>query len=144
MMSKRCAWRAPRSPVPCSALETSLSGWVRDRARRDPGGGNRGRALRQRAPELARASTPNPPGVGGELAFTKACIPLDKPYGRLFAEDHDGAIHPDDIVAAWHRTMLDTEPPQDVLERLRSRDADERIARWREALQSEETEEDAD
>ena len=91
------------------------------------------RRLRQRAPELAR-----------ELAFTKAGIPLDKPYGRLFAEHYDGALHPDDIVAAWHRTMLDTEPPQDVLERLRSRDADERIARWREAIQSEETEEDAD
>jgi hypothetical protein len=82
--------------------------------------------LRQRAPELER-----------ELAFTKAGIPLDKPYGRLFAEHYDGAVDPDDITASWHRTMLDTEPPQDVLQRIRSRDADRRIARYRQALEEE-------
>jgi hypothetical protein len=84
------------------------------------------RRLRQRAPELAR-----------ELAFTKAGIPLDKPYGRLFAEHYGGRLEADDIVAAWHRTMLDAEPPTDVTERLAERERDARLARYRQALEEE-------
>jgi len=87
--------------------------------------------LAERAPELER-----------ELAFTKAGVPLDKPYGRLFAEHYHGRLDVDDITVSWYRQMLDREPPADVLERIADREADERIARYHQVLE-EETEEDA-
>lgn len=77
-----------------------------------------------------------------ELALRNAAheagLPLaERPQlTELFLGSYDGPVDPDHLVAAWHRTVLDRDPPAAVADRLAERAADERIARFREALDS--------
>ena len=82
--------------------------------------------LAERAPELEL-----------KLAAHEAGVPLDHPVGRMFLRQYDGPADRDHLIVAWHRQVLDREPPAEVTERLRDRDADERIARYRQALEEE-------
>jgi hypothetical protein len=75
------------------------------------------------------------PALERRLAFVEAGIPLDKPYGRLFAEHYDGPLDPDEVTVAWFRTMTDQKPPADVVKRLADRESSERIERYRQALE---------
>lgn len=50
---------------------------------------------------------------------------------------YHGPADADNLIVAWHRQVLDREPPAAVLERIRSRDADERIAQYRQVLEEE-------
>lgn len=72
-----------------------------------------------------------------ELAARDAGLPVtERPrLTELFLGQYQGPADPDEIRAAWHRQVLDTEPPTDVTERLREREADERIALFRQALE---------
>ena len=85
--------------------------------------------LVERAPELEL-----------KLAAHEAGVPLDHPVGQMFLRQYDGPADPDYLIVAWHRQVLDKEPPAAVTERLRDREADARITRYRQALEQETTE----
>jgi hypothetical protein len=80
--------------------------------------------LAERAPELEL-----------KLAAHEAGVPLDHPVGQMFLRQYDGPADRDHLIAAWHRQVLNRQPPAAVTERLRDREADERIARYRQALE---------
>jgi hypothetical protein len=81
-----------------------------------------------------------------ELAARDAGLPVTaRPrLTELFLGQYEGPADPDEILAAWHRQVLDAEPPAAVTERLRSRDADERIAQYRQALEAEDQSEETE
>jgi hypothetical protein len=71
------------------------------------------------------------------LAAHEAGCPMGHPLVDLFLRQYEGPADADHVAAAWHRQVLDREPPADVTERLAERERDARLERYRQALQEE-------
>lgn len=71
------------------------------------------------------------------LAAQEAGVPMPHPVAEMFLRQYDGPADRDHLIVAWHRQVLNRQPPAAVTERLRDREADERIARYRQALEQE-------
>jgi hypothetical protein len=71
------------------------------------------------------------------LAAHEAGCPMGHPLVDLFLRQYEGPADADQLAAAWHRQVLDREPPADVTERLAERERDARLERYRQALQEE-------
>jgi hypothetical protein len=82
--------------------------------------------LAERAPELEL-----------KLAAHEAGVPLDHPIGRMFLDQYEGPADRDHMIVAWHRQVLDRQPPAAVTERLAERERDARLEHYRQALQEE-------
>jgi hypothetical protein len=82
--------------------------------------------LAERAPELELT-----------VAAYRAGVPVEHPVAGMFLAQYRGPADADHLVAAWHRQVLDREPPKDVTERLAERERDARLQRYRQTLQEE-------
>jgi hypothetical protein len=74
------------------------------------------------------------------LVAREAGVPVEHPVASLFLRQYDGLADADHVTAAWHRQVLDREPPADVIARLASRERDARLERYRQALEQQEIE----
>jgi hypothetical protein len=75
------------------------------------------------------------------VAAHEAGLPMEHALSELFLRQYDGPTNPDHLIVAWHRQVLDREPPRAVLERIADRDRSARVALYRQTLE-EETEAD--
>jgi hypothetical protein len=71
------------------------------------------------------------------LAAHEAGCPMGHPLVDLFLNQYSGPVDADHLAAAWHRQVLDREPPAAVSERLAERERDARLERYRQALEEE-------
>jgi hypothetical protein len=71
------------------------------------------------------------------LAAHEAGVPMEHPIAELFLRQYTGPADADHLAAAWHRQVLDREPPADVTERLGERERDSRLQRYRQVLEEE-------
>jgi hypothetical protein len=78
-----------------------------------------------------------PPELELTVAAYQAGVPLKHPVGQMFLSQYDGPADADHLVAAWHRQVLNAEPPAQVTERLAERERDTRLKRYRQILELE-------
>lgn len=90
-----------------------------------------------------RANVEQADDLALRLAGHEAGVPMDHPIAEMFLRQYDGPIDADHLVVAWHRQVLDKEPPKAVTARLAEREREARLARYRQALQEEEETENA-
>jgi hypothetical protein len=57
------------------------------------------------------------------LAAHEAGVPMEHPVAALFLNQYSGPADADHVAAAWHRQVLDREPPADVRQRWKSASA---------------------
>jgi hypothetical protein len=71
------------------------------------------------------------------LAAHEAGVPMEHPVAEMFLAQYRGPADADHVAAAWHRQVLDREPPADVTGRLAEREREARLERYRQALEEE-------
>jgi hypothetical protein len=71
------------------------------------------------------------------LAAHEAGVPVEHPIAEMFLRQYSGPADADHLEAAWHRQVLDREPPADVTERLAERARNARLQRYRQVLEQE-------
>lgn len=76
------------------------------------------------------------------LAAHEAGLPMEHALSELFLRQYDGPTDPDHLIVAWHRQVIDREPPRAVLERIADRDRSARVALLRQDLEKETTEDE--
>jgi hypothetical protein len=71
------------------------------------------------------------------LAAHGAGVPMEHPIAAMFLAQYSGPVDADHLTAAWHRQVLNRQPPADVTQRLEERERDARLERYHRALEEE-------
>jgi hypothetical protein len=71
------------------------------------------------------------------LAAHEAGVPMEHPIAEMFLAQYRGPADADHVAAAWHRQVIDREPPKAVKERLEERERDARLQHYYRTLQEE-------